>query len=88
MWGSRRDPSALTNGKKKEVAAEELNSEPDNGKVKATRNILLIRHSQYNLSGSSDRERILTPLGLTHTHTHLPIHSTTHTYVCVRSGPG
>ncbi|XP_078479108.1 LOW QUALITY PROTEIN: serine/threonine-protein phosphatase PGAM5, mitochondrial-like [Lampetra planeri] len=59
----KRDPSALTNGKKKEVAAEELSSEPDNGKVKATRNILLIRHSQYNLSGSSDRERILTPLG-------------------------
>ncbi|CAM9212137.1 unnamed protein product [Lampetra planeri] len=60
----KRDPSALTNGKKKEVAAEELSSEPDNGKVKATRNILLIRHSQYNLSGSSDRERILTPLGV------------------------
>lgn len=60
----RRDPSALTNGKKKESASEDPSSEQDNGKPKATRNILLIRHSQYNLSGSSDKERILTPLGL------------------------
>ncbi|XP_034548079.1 serine/threonine-protein phosphatase PGAM5, mitochondrial isoform X1 [Notolabrus celidotus] len=59
----KRDPSALTNGKKKENAAEDPSSEQDNGKPKATRNILLIRHSQYNLSGNSDKERILTPLG-------------------------
>ncbi|XP_062274229.1 serine/threonine-protein phosphatase PGAM5, mitochondrial isoform X2 [Scomber scombrus] len=59
----KRDPSALTNGKKKESATEDPSSEQDNGKPKATRNILLIRHSQYNLSGSSDKERILTPLG-------------------------
>lgn len=42
---------------------EDPASEQDNGKPKATRNILLIRHSQYNLSGNSDKERILTPLG-------------------------
>ncbi|XP_061841895.1 serine/threonine-protein phosphatase PGAM5, mitochondrial-like isoform X2 [Nerophis lumbriciformis] len=59
----KRDPSALTNGKKKESVTEDPSSEQDNGKSKATRNILLIRHSQYNLSGSSDKERILTPLG-------------------------
>ncbi|CAL8297040.1 serine/threonine-protein phosphatase PGAM5, mitochondrial isoform X1 [Gadus morhua] len=59
----KRDPSAFTNGKKKEKATEDLTSEPDNGKPKATRNILLIRHSQYNLSGNGDKERILTPLG-------------------------
>nr|XP_057928034.1 serine/threonine-protein phosphatase PGAM5, mitochondrial isoform X2 [Doryrhamphus excisus] len=59
----KRDPSALTNGKKKENATEDPSSEQDNGKPKATRNILLIRHSQYNLSGSTDKERILTPLG-------------------------
>ncbi|XP_042276919.1 serine/threonine-protein phosphatase PGAM5, mitochondrial isoform X2 [Thunnus albacares] len=59
----KRDPSALTNGKKKESATEDPSSEQDNGKPKATRNILLIRHSQYNLSGISDKERILTPLG-------------------------
>ncbi|XP_033475117.1 serine/threonine-protein phosphatase PGAM5, mitochondrial isoform X4 [Epinephelus lanceolatus] len=63
----KRDPSALTNGKKKEKkeenATEDPSSEQDNGKPKATRNILLIRHSQYNLSGISDKERTLTPLG-------------------------
>ncbi|XP_047449057.1 serine/threonine-protein phosphatase PGAM5, mitochondrial isoform X1 [Mugil cephalus] len=59
----KRDPSALTNGKKKESVTEDPSSEQDNAKPKATRNILLIRHSQYNLSGSSDKERILTPLG-------------------------
>ncbi|XP_034726717.1 serine/threonine-protein phosphatase PGAM5, mitochondrial isoform X2 [Etheostoma cragini] len=59
----KRDPSALTNGKKKENASEDPSSEQDNGKPKATRNILLIRHSQYILSGNSDKERILTPLG-------------------------
>ncbi|XP_035496723.1 serine/threonine-protein phosphatase PGAM5, mitochondrial isoform X3 [Scophthalmus maximus] len=60
----KRDPSLLSNGKsKKESATEGPGSEQDNGKPKATRNILLIRHSQYNLSGNSDKERILTPLG-------------------------
>ncbi|KAA8592970.1 hypothetical protein FQN60_018425 [Etheostoma spectabile] len=59
----KRDPSALTNGKKKENTSEDPSSEQDNGKPKATRNILLIRHSQYILSGNSDKERILTPLG-------------------------
>lgn len=59
----KRDPSALSNGKKKEHASEDPSSEQENGKPKATRNILLIRHSQYNLSGNGDSERILTPLG-------------------------
>ncbi|XP_034398364.1 serine/threonine-protein phosphatase PGAM5, mitochondrial isoform X1 [Cyclopterus lumpus] len=60
----KRDPSALTNGKKTNApAAEDPSSEQDNSKPKATRNILLIRHSQYNLSGTIDKERILTPLG-------------------------
>ncbi|KAM7416384.1 hypothetical protein PAMA_018448 [Pampus argenteus] len=59
----KRDPSTLTNGKKKESETEDPSSKQDNGKPKATRNILLIRHSQYNLSGNSDKERILTPLG-------------------------
>ncbi|KAM3611668.1 uncharacterized protein V6R79_022265 [Siganus canaliculatus] len=59
----KRDPSTLTNGKKKETSTEDPSSEQDGAKPKATRNILLIRHSQYNLSGNSDKERILTPLG-------------------------
>lgn len=59
----KRDPSSFSNGRKKETAAEDPSSEQDNGKPKATRNVLLIRHSQYNLSGNGDKERILTPLG-------------------------
>ncbi|CAB1444747.1 unnamed protein product [Pleuronectes platessa] len=59
----KRDPALLSNGKKKESVTEDPSSEQDNGKPKATRNILLIRHSQYNLSGNCDKERILTPLG-------------------------
>ncbi|XP_072244556.1 serine/threonine-protein phosphatase PGAM5, mitochondrial isoform X1 [Leuresthes tenuis] len=59
----KRDPSTLSNGKKKESVTEDPSSDQDNSKPKATRNILLIRHSQYNLSGNSDKERILTPLG-------------------------
>ncbi|XP_077943685.1 serine/threonine-protein phosphatase PGAM5, mitochondrial isoform X2 [Gasterosteus aculeatus] len=60
----KRDPHTLTNGKKTSTpATEDPSSEPDTSKPKATRNILLIRHSQYNLSGTVDKERILTPLG-------------------------
>lgn len=47
---------------------ENPSPEQDSSKPKATRNILLIRHSQYNLSGINDKERILTPLG------HLSLH--------------
>lgn len=33
-------------------------------KPTATRNLILIRHGQYNLNGSSDEERFLTSLGI------------------------
>uniref|UniRef100_A0A1A7WZT5 Serine/threonine-protein phosphatase PGAM5, mitochondrial n=1 Tax=Iconisemion striatum TaxID=60296 RepID=A0A1A7WZT5_9TELE len=59
----KREPSTLSNGRKKESVTEDPSSEQDNTKPKATRHIFLIRHSQYNLSGSSDKDRILTPLG-------------------------
>ncbi|XP_020783955.1 serine/threonine-protein phosphatase PGAM5, mitochondrial isoform X2 [Boleophthalmus pectinirostris] len=65
-WDSnwdKRDPSSLINGRKKESLTEDPSSEQENSKPKATRNILLIRHSQYNLSGTTDKERFLTPLG-------------------------
>ncbi|XP_008334796.1 serine/threonine-protein phosphatase PGAM5, mitochondrial isoform X2 [Cynoglossus semilaevis] len=55
----KREPSAL----RKEKASDDPTLEADNGKAKATRNILLIRHSQYNLSGNGDKERSLTSLG-------------------------
>ncbi|KAL7839131.1 hypothetical protein SRHO_G00257890 [Serrasalmus rhombeus] len=66
-WDSnwdKRDPSFMLNSRKKEVGGEENSSETENNsKPRATRHIFLIRHSQYNLNGNGDRERILTPLG-------------------------
>jgi len=41
----------------------DFKTEDDSQKPKATRNLLLIRHGQYNLKGISDPERYLTELG-------------------------
>ncbi|KAI4873792.1 hypothetical protein NFI96_017981, partial [Prochilodus magdalenae] len=65
-WDSnwdKRDPSLMVNPRKKESSGEGNSSEPENTKPRATRHILLIRHSQYNMNGNGDRERTLTPLG-------------------------
>ncbi|XP_030647390.1 serine/threonine-protein phosphatase PGAM5, mitochondrial isoform X2 [Chanos chanos] len=65
-WDSnwdKRDPSLMVNSRRKESAGDEANTEVENNKPKATRHIFLIRHSQYNLNGNGDKERILTPLG-------------------------
>lgn len=37
--------------------------ELEKSKPKATRNLFLIRHGQYNLKGNGDEERTLTALG-------------------------
>ncbi|XP_026066707.1 serine/threonine-protein phosphatase PGAM5, mitochondrial isoform X2 [Carassius auratus] len=59
----KRDPSSLVNGKRKESTGDGGSPDAENSKPKATRHIFLIRHSQYNLKGDGDKERILTPLG-------------------------
>ncbi|XP_016321399.1 serine/threonine-protein phosphatase PGAM5, mitochondrial-like isoform X2 [Sinocyclocheilus anshuiensis] len=59
----KRDPSSMVNGTRKESAGDNGSPEAENNKPKATRHIFLIRHSQYNLKGDGDKERILTPLG-------------------------
>ncbi|KAG9335089.1 hypothetical protein JZ751_005765, partial [Albula glossodonta] len=62
----KRDPAAVGNQKKKKAKKDSdgnVISESENTKPKATRNIFLIRHSQYNLNGNGDKERVLTPLG-------------------------
>lgn len=59
----KRDPSSLVNGKRKESAGDSGSPDVENSKPKATRYICLIRHSQYNLKGDGDKERILTALG-------------------------
>ncbi|XP_059404622.1 serine/threonine-protein phosphatase PGAM5, mitochondrial-like isoform X2 [Carassius carassius] len=59
----KRNPSSMVNGKRKESAGDTGSPDVENNKPKATRHIFLIRHSQYNLKGDGDKERILTPLG-------------------------
>nr|XP_045013676.1 serine/threonine-protein phosphatase PGAM5, mitochondrial isoform X4 [Jaculus jaculus] len=60
----RREPLALINLRKRNVESgeEELPSRLDHYKAKATRHIFLIRHSQYHLDGSLEKDRTLTPL--------------------------
>lgn len=59
----KREPSSISSPRRKASVGEENGLEVENNKPTATRHIFLIRHSQYNLSGSRDPERILTPLG-------------------------
>ncbi|KAM3825903.1 serine/threonine-protein phosphatase PGAM5, mitochondrial isoform 2-T4 [Vipera latastei] len=68
FWDSnwdRREPVALMNLKKKneETGEQEASARLAHYKTKATRHIFLIRHSQYNLDGQQDKDRILTKLG-------------------------
>ncbi|XP_006901039.1 PREDICTED: serine/threonine-protein phosphatase PGAM5, mitochondrial isoform X2 [Elephantulus edwardii] len=61
----RREPPSLVNLRKRnlESGEEELASRLDHYKAKATRHIFLIRHSQYHVDGSLEKDRTLTPLG-------------------------
>lgn len=61
----RREPLSLVNLRKRnlEPGEEELASRLDHYKAKATRHIFLIRHSQYHVDASLEKDRTLTPLG-------------------------
>ncbi|XP_029426753.1 serine/threonine-protein phosphatase PGAM5, mitochondrial isoform X2 [Rhinatrema bivittatum] len=61
----KREPLSLIKLKKRngETGEEELEPKLKNYKAKATRHIFLIRHSQYNLEGRKDEDRMLTALG-------------------------
>lgn len=61
----RREPLSLVNLRKRslEPGEEELTSRLDHCKAKATRHIFLIRHSQYHVDASLEKDRTLTPLG-------------------------
>ncbi|KAB5528233.1 hypothetical protein PHYPO_G00137970 [Pangasianodon hypophthalmus] len=59
----KREPSSVTNAKRKGSVGDENGSEVENNKPTATRHLFLIRHSQYNLNGSGDKEKRLTALG-------------------------
>ena len=62
----RREPLSLVNLRKRnlETGEEELTSRLDHCKAKATRHIFLIRHSQYHVDASLEKDRTLTPLGM------------------------
>lgn len=62
----RREPLSLVNLRKRglEPGEEELTSRLDHCKAKATRHIFLIRHSQYHVDASLEKDRTLTPLGM------------------------
>ncbi|XP_035562411.1 serine/threonine-protein phosphatase PGAM5, mitochondrial isoform X3 [Canis lupus baileyi] len=61
----RREPLSLVNLRKRNLDSgeEELASRLDHCKAKATRHIFLIRHSQYHMDASLEKDRTLTPLG-------------------------
>lgn len=61
-----RAPSSILKPVEKDATPEkenEYNEKLDKLRPKATRHIILIRHGQYNLGGSTDAERTLTELG-------------------------
>ncbi|ESO95389.1 hypothetical protein LOTGIDRAFT_203856 [Lottia gigantea] len=65
----RRDPKSLVKPSKNGVVEKDENNNIKNDILDvtptATRNILLIRHGQYNLNGLTDTDRYLTTLGRT-----------------------
>ncbi|KAG8515038.1 Serine/threonine-protein phosphatase PGAM5, mitochondrial [Galemys pyrenaicus] len=70
----RREPLSLVNLRKRnlESGEEELASRLDHCKAKATRHIFLIRHSQYHVDASLEKDRTLTALGMWLLHRPLP----------------
>lgn len=62
----RRDPTSLIKPSKGGSDDNRYNEAVEKVRPKAVRHLLLIRHGQYNISGKSDEERVLTDLG-THT---------------------
>jgi serine/threonine-protein phosphatase PGAM5 len=59
----RRDPASLVKPSKGGSDDNRYNEAVERIKPKAVRHLLLIRHGQYNMSGKSDEERVLTDLG-------------------------
>ncbi|XP_077895605.1 serine/threonine-protein phosphatase PGAM5, mitochondrial isoform X4 [Ictidomys tridecemlineatus] len=69
----RREPLSLVNLRKRNVESgeEEQASRLDHYRAKATRHIFLIRHSQYHMDGCLEKDRTLTPLGVSRVSTDL-----------------
>lgn len=63
LFDFRREPSFLVKPSKGGADDERYAKEVAEKKPKATRNLILIRHGQYNLAGKQDIERYLTDKG-------------------------
>jgi len=63
---SRRQPKGLVKpvDSNKSELQDKYDKKIESQKSRAIRNIFLIRHGQYNLSGETDGERKLTELGM------------------------
>jgi len=61
LWFFRREPHSLLKPSKSAPTDSET---VEKVKPTATRNLILIRHGQYNLAGVKDDERYLTALGI------------------------
>ncbi|XP_062930180.1 serine/threonine-protein phosphatase PGAM5, mitochondrial isoform X1 [Mobula hypostoma] len=62
-WDKREPISLIKPNQRNKETSEDFTAQLENYKVKATRHIFLIRHSQYELSASTDKDRVLTSLG-------------------------
>lgn len=66
MYVCSRSPSCLVHPKKLKVDKNNNEiKEVDFKKPTVTRHLILIRHGQYDVSGATDEQRILTKLGRT-----------------------
>ncbi|XP_069788664.1 serine/threonine-protein phosphatase PGAM5, mitochondrial isoform X2 [Narcine bancroftii] len=62
-WDKREPVSRIKPNQKNKEASEDVTTQLENYKAKATRHIFLIRHSQYDLTATTDKDRVLTSLG-------------------------
>lgn len=64
-WDHRATTSLVKPLPKEATPAQEnnYNEKMEKNRAKAVRHIIMIRHGQYNLAGSTDKERVLTELG-------------------------
>ena len=60
----RRDPKSLVKPKKEEESNDEYNEKLKKVTPTVSRHLILIRHGQYEMKPDSDKNRVLTALGI------------------------
>ena len=59
----RREPKCLVKPQKSDESNDDYNERLKKAKSTASRNLILIRHGQYEMGPSDDKNRVLTLLG-------------------------